>query len=66
MFSGSIHQKHSHISMNSPNNVRGNNKSTYLPYFKRFPNSKFLSQEKKRINEDYVDNSKSKPRRFFT
>jgi hypothetical protein len=32
----------------SPKEQRDSNKSTYLPYFKRFPNHKFLSQERKR------------------
>lgn len=32
----------------SPKYSRDANKSTYLPYFKRFPHQKFLSQEKKR------------------
>ena len=33
----------------SPSDRNQANRSTQLPYFKRFPNSKFLSQERKRI-----------------
>lgn len=44
----------------SPKYSREANKSTYLPYFKRFPNQKFHSQEKRRGEEAVA------PRRFFT
>lgn len=46
----------------SPKYTRDANKSTYLPYFKRFPHQKFLSQEKKRYEEPPT----AHPRRFFT
>lgn len=37
--------------MNSPSDRNHINRSTQLPYFRRFPNSKFLSQERKRIEK---------------
>ena len=46
----------------SPKYSRDANKSTYLPYFKRFPHQKFMSQEKKRHEEARI----SQPKRFFT
>jgi hypothetical protein len=46
----------------SPKYSRDANKSTYLPYFKRFPHQKFHSQEKRRHDEPAV----LAPRRFFT
>jgi hypothetical protein len=46
----------------SPKYSRDANKSTYLPYFKRFPHQKFHSQEKRRHEEPAV----VAPRRFFT
>lgn len=41
------------------------NKSTYLPYFKRFPNQRFHSHDRKRPgdNEHHI---KRPSRRFFT
>lgn len=45
----------------SPKYSRDAHKSTYLPYFKRFPNQKFHSQERKRTEETVIA-----PRRFFT
>lgn len=48
----------------SPKHVRENNRSTYLPYFKRFPNHKFHSQERSRPSQDPVKNERA--RRFFT
>lgn len=33
----------------SPSERAQVNRSTQLPYFRRFPNSKFLSQERRRI-----------------
>lgn len=35
----------------SPLDKGQTNRLTQLPYFKRFPNSKFLSQERKRIDK---------------
>ena len=46
----------------SPKYSRDANKSTYLPYFKRFPHQKFHSQEKRRHEEPKL----IAPRRFFT
>ena len=46
----------------SPKYSRDANKSTYLPYFKRFPHQKFHSQEKRRHEEPPL----IAPRRFFT
>ncbi len=46
----------------SPKYSRDANKSTYLPYFKRFPHQKFHSQEKRRHEEP----APVAPRRFFT
>jgi hypothetical protein len=46
----------------SPKHSRDANKSTYLPYFKRFPHQKFHSQEKRRHDEPQP----LVPRRFFT
>lgn len=46
----------------SPKYSREANKSTYLPYFKRFPHQKFHSQEKRRHEEQAA----VAPRRFFT
>jgi hypothetical protein len=45
----------------SPKNREGN-RSTYLPYFKRFPNQRFLSHDRKRSEE----HPHPAPRRFFT
>jgi hypothetical protein len=46
----------------SPKHLREGNKSTYLPYFKRFPHQKFMSQEKKRHEGAIIP----QPKRFFT
>lgn len=35
----------------SPLDKGQTNRLTQLPYFKRFPNSKFLSQERKRLDK---------------
>ena len=46
----------------SPKAARDPNRSAYLPYFKRFPNQKFHSQERRRQPEQ----PQSVPRRFFS
>jgi hypothetical protein len=38
------------------------NRSTYLPYFKRFPNQRFLSHERRKQEEEVAPPA----RRFFT
>jgi len=46
----------------SPKYSRDVNKSTYLPYYKRLPHQKYLSQERKRFEEPNC----LQFRRFFT
>lgn len=61
MFPATIKEPRQMLLQPSPKYSRDANKSTYLPYFKRFPNQKFHSQEKRRNDEPNLA-----PRRFFT